>query len=47
MLSDAMMARLGEHPQVAAALPGIEADVRAGRLLPTLAVEQVLALLER
>ena len=46
MLAERMLARLHEHPKVAAALPGIEAEVRAGRLMPTVAVEQVVGMME-
>lgn len=42
MLSDRLLRVLKSNPQVAAAMPGLEADVRAGRLLPTRAVEQII-----
>ncbi|MCB1520477.1 MAG: methylmalonyl Co-A mutase-associated GTPase MeaB [Hyphomicrobiaceae bacterium] len=45
MLDERLMTALRENPQVAEALPGIEADVRDGRLLPTLAVDRILALM--
>jgi LAO/AO transport system kinase len=45
MLSDRLLATLKANPQVASSLPGLEADVRAGRLLPTRAVDQMLAML--
>jgi LAO/AO transport system kinase len=45
MLSDRLLTMLKANPRVAAALPGLEADVRAGRLLPTRAVDQMLGLL--
>ncbi len=44
MLSDRVMASLKSNPKVAARLPALEADVRAGRLLPTLAVDEILSL---
>ena len=43
MLADRLMASLQANAAVAALLPGLEADVRNGRLLPTVAVERVLA----
>ncbi len=45
MLEDRLMEALRSNKRVAAALPGLEADVREGRLLPTLAVEQILELM--
>jgi GTPase len=45
MLEERLMAALKAHPDVARELPGIEADVRAGRLLPTLAVKSILSLM--
>lgn len=45
MLQDRLMIALRSNPGVAAALPGIETDVREGRLLPTLAVERILMLM--
>lgn len=45
LLEDRLMSVLRESPRVAAALPGIEADVREGRLLPTLAVDRILELM--
>jgi LAO/AO transport system kinase len=42
MLSDRLLGILKSNPRAAAAMPGLEADVRAGRLLPTRAVEQVI-----
>jgi LAO/AO transport system kinase len=44
MLGDRVMAGLKSSPRVAARLPGIEAEVRAGRLLPTRAVDEILSL---
>ncbi len=44
MLEDRIMSRVLANPAVAEALPGIEADVRDGRLLPTLAVDRILEL---
>ena len=46
MLEDRLMSSLKANPQVAAELPGIERDVREGNLLPTLAVERIMAMLE-
>jgi LAO/AO transport system kinase len=45
MLNDRLMAALHANPAVAARLPSLEADVRGGKLLPTLAVDEVLALM--
>jgi LAO/AO transport system kinase len=45
MLSDRLLGQLRSNPRVAASLPGLEADVRAGRLLPGRAVDQLLGLL--
>ncbi|MCB1503739.1 MAG: methylmalonyl Co-A mutase-associated GTPase MeaB [Hyphomicrobiaceae bacterium] len=45
MLEDRLMEALRSNPRVAAALPGIETDVREGRLLPTLAVDRILSLM--
>ncbi|MDX2259888.1 MAG: methylmalonyl Co-A mutase-associated GTPase MeaB, partial [Hyphomicrobiaceae bacterium] len=45
MLGERLMAALKANPRVAADLPGIEADVAAGRLLPTLAADRVMALM--
>jgi LAO/AO transport system kinase len=44
MLSDRIMASVLTNARVAARLPGLEADVREGRLLPTLAVDEIMAL---
>jgi LAO/AO transport system kinase len=44
MLSDRVMAGLKANPRVAERLPLLEAEVRAGRLLPTLAVDEILGL---
>jgi hypothetical protein len=38
------MAGLKAMPQVAQRLPALEEEVRAGRLLPTLAVDELLGL---
>jgi LAO/AO transport system kinase len=46
MLEERMMARLRSDPSVRAKLRQAEAAVAAGRLAPTLAVEQIAALLE-
>ena len=45
MLNDRVMASLRANPKVAERLPALEADVRAGRLLPTLAVDEILGLI--
>ena len=45
MLEDTLMASLKTHPKVAAELPEIERAVRAGTLLPTLAVDRLVGLL--
>lgn len=45
MLEDRIMQALRSNPKVATALPDIETDVREGRLLPTLAVDRILALM--
>ena len=44
MLNDRIMASVQSNPRVAARLPGLEAEVRDGRLLPTLAVDEIMAL---
>ena len=44
MLNDRVMASLKSNPKVAERLLALEAEVRAGRLLPTLAVDEVLKL---
>lgn len=45
MLEDRLMSALRGNPRVAAELPGIEADVRDGQLVPTLAVDRILSLM--
>lgn len=45
MLNDRLMASLKANAKVAERLPVIEAEVRAGRLLPTLAVDEIVGLL--
>lgn len=45
MLEDRLMGALRAHPQVAVELPGIEAAVRDGTLLPTLAVERLMSMM--
>ncbi|NOT70297.1 MAG: methylmalonyl Co-A mutase-associated GTPase MeaB [Hyphomicrobium sp.] len=45
MLENRMMAALKANPQVAAELDGIEASVRQGTLLPTLAVDRIMGLM--
>ena len=42
MLSDRVLASLKSNPRVARRLPELEAEVREGRLVPTLAVEEIL-----
>lgn len=44
MLNDRVMSSIQSNPRVAARLPQLEADVRDGRLLPTLAVDEIMAL---
>jgi LAO/AO transport system kinase len=44
MLNDRIMASVQSNPRVAARLPSLEAEVRDGRLLPTLAVDEIMAL---
>ena len=45
MLEDRLMGALKANPAVAAALPALERDVREGSLLPTLAVDRVMAMM--
>ena len=45
MLEDRLMSALRANPQVAAELPKIEASVRNGTLLPTLAVERIMTMM--
>ncbi len=45
LLRDRLIARATTSPAVARAMPEVEAEVRAGTLLPTLAVTRILALL--
>jgi LAO/AO transport system kinase len=42
MVEDRLLGALRDHPDVAAALPAVEADVREGRLTATLAAERLL-----
>jgi LAO/AO transport system kinase len=44
MLNDRIMSSVQSNGRVAARLPGIEAEVREGRLLPTLAVDEIMTL---
>ncbi|MEO1281706.1 MAG: methylmalonyl Co-A mutase-associated GTPase MeaB [Pseudomonadota bacterium] len=44
MLEDRVMASVLVHPNVAKAMPGLKTDVRDGRLLPSRAVDQIIAL---
>ncbi len=46
MLNDRVMSALHSNPKIAERMPEIDAEVRSGRLLPTLAVDQVLALID-
>ncbi|SER82104.1 methylmalonyl Co-A mutase-associated GTPase MeaB [Actinokineospora terrae] len=43
MVRDTLLARLHEHPAVRELTPGLERDVRAGRLTATLAAERILS----
>ena len=43
MLSDRVMASLHANPKVAERVPKLEAEVAAGRLLPTLAVDEIVS----
>jgi LAO/AO transport system kinase len=45
MIEDRMMGLLRANPAVAAALPKIEADVASGKLLPTIAVDTLMSLI--
>lgn len=45
MLSDRLLAALRSNSRVAERLPLLEAQVREGRLLPTLAVDEIIALM--
>jgi LAO/AO transport system kinase len=45
MLEDRMMGMLRANAAVAAELPGLEKEVASGRLIPTLAVDRVMALM--
>ena len=42
MVRDRLMDRLHSDPAVRAALPGLEREVRAGELTPTLAAQAIL-----
>ena len=42
-LGESLLTSLRAHPAIAGQLPGLEAEVRAGRLTPTLAAERLLA----
>jgi LAO/AO transport system kinase len=44
MLSDRIMSAVQANAKVSQRLPQLEADVREGRLLPTLAVDEIMAL---
>ncbi|MGZ5823357.1 MAG: methylmalonyl Co-A mutase-associated GTPase MeaB [Hyphomicrobium sp.] len=45
MLNDRVMASLRSNPRVAQRLPVLEEEVRAGRLVPTLAVDEILEMI--
>lgn len=45
MLEDRLMGALKSNPRVAAELTGIEQAVGAGTMLPTLAVDRIMALM--
>jgi LAO/AO transport system kinase len=45
MLNDRVMASLKTNPRVAQRLPVLEEEVRAGRLVPTLAVDEILEMI--
>jgi LAO/AO transport system kinase len=45
MLEDRLMGAIKSNPEVGAELPRIEASVRAGTLLPSLAVDKIMALI--
>jgi LAO/AO transport system kinase len=45
MLNDRVMASLRANPRVAQRLPVLEEEVRAGRLVPTLAVDEILEII--
>jgi len=47
MLAERVLGRLGADPRLAAAMPKLVAKVAEGQLLPTHAVDEVMALLER
>ena len=46
MLNDRVMSALHSNPKIAERMPALDAEVRSGRLLPTLAVDEVLALID-
>ena len=46
MLNDRVMSTLHSNPKVAERMPAIDAEVRSGQLLPTLAVDEILVLLD-
>lgn len=45
MLEDRLLSALNANADVARELPGVEASVRAGKLMPTLAVKQIIGLM--
>jgi LAO/AO transport system kinase len=45
MLNDRVMASLKANPRIAQRLPMLEEEVRAGRLVPTLAVDEILEMI--
>jgi LAO/AO transport system kinase len=46
MLNDRVMSALHSNPKIAERMPALDAEVRTGRLLPTLAVDEILALID-
>ncbi len=46
MLNDRVMSALHSNPKIARRLPEVDAEVRSGRLLPTLAVDEILELID-
>jgi GTPase len=45
VLNDRVMASLRSNPRVAQRLPVLEVEVREGRLVPTLAVDEILEMI--
>jgi LAO/AO transport system kinase len=46
MLNDRVMSALHSNSKIAERMPALDAEVRTGRLLPTLAVDEILALID-